>query len=82
MSTLSRRTNLHIIGYDAVLAAYPRFVLAAATGDYLRWHLVEAGYHVVRIDSLRNEAAVSDHIWTLDGYRVAIGRSEPRSFMR
>ena len=50
-AALSHRTNLHIIAYDAVLAAHPRFVLAAGTGDYLPWHLVMAGYRVVPIGS-------------------------------
>ena len=51
MSALSHRTKLHIIDYDAVLAAYPRFVVAAEPTDYLPWHLVKAGYHVVPIGS-------------------------------
>ena len=51
LSALSHRTKLHIIGYDAVLAAHPRFVLAATPKDYLPWHLVRAGYRVVPIGS-------------------------------
>jgi hypothetical protein len=51
MSALSHRSKLHIVGYDALLAAHPRFVLAAGQGDYLPWHLVTAGYRVVPISS-------------------------------
>lgn len=53
MTALSRRTKLRIVGhdgydgYDAVLAAHPRFLLAARPWDYLPWHLVRAGYRVV-----------------------------------
>ena len=50
---LSHRTKLHIIDYNAVLAAHSRFVLAAEPGDYLPWHLVNAGYRVVPIGSSR-----------------------------
>jgi hypothetical protein len=53
MSALSHRTKLRIIPYDAVLAAHPRFVLAAAPNDYMPWHLVRAGYRVVPIGSSR-----------------------------
>ena len=51
MSALSHRSKLPIIGYDAVLVAHPRFVLAAIEGDYLPWHLITAGYRVVPISS-------------------------------
>lgn len=51
LSALSRRTKLHIIPYDAVLAAHPRFVLADLPGDCLPWHLVAKGYRVLPIGS-------------------------------
>ena len=51
MSALSHRTQLQIIGYDAVLTAHPHFVLAATPQDYLPSHLVEAGYRVLPISS-------------------------------
>ncbi len=51
MSALSHRSKLHIIDYDAVLAAHARFILAAAPDDYLPWHLVKQGYSVVPIGS-------------------------------
>jgi len=50
MSALSHRTRLHIIGYDVMLATYPRFVLAALPKDYLPWQLTRAGYRVVPVD--------------------------------
>jgi Dolichyl-phosphate-mannose-protein mannosyltransferase len=50
-SALSHRSKLQIIEYDAVLAAHPRFVLAALPDNYLPWHLVETGYSVVPIGS-------------------------------
>ena len=49
LSALGHRSRLHIIGYDAVLAANPRFVLAALPGDYLPSHLLKAGYRLVPI---------------------------------
>jgi hypothetical protein len=51
LSALSHRTTLHIIDYDAVLAAHPRFVLAALPANYLRSHLVTAGWRAVPIGS-------------------------------
>jgi uncharacterized membrane protein YhdT len=51
MSALRNRSKLHIIDYDALLAAHPHFVLAAIPGDYLPWHLVSTGYRVVPIGS-------------------------------
>ena len=51
LSALSQRTKLHIIDYGVVIAAYPRFVLAARPGDYLLPHLVNAGYRVAPIGS-------------------------------
>jgi hypothetical protein len=51
MSALSHRSKLHIVAYDAVLAAHRRFVLAAIQKDYLPGHLVTAGYRVVPIGS-------------------------------
>jgi hypothetical protein len=51
ISALSHRSKLHIIDYDAVLAAHARFILAAAPDDYLPWHLVKEGYRVVPIGS-------------------------------
>jgi Dolichyl-phosphate-mannose-protein mannosyltransferase len=53
LTALSHRTKLHVLGYNAVLAAYPRFVLAALPRDYLPWHLVRAGYRVVPIGASR-----------------------------
>ncbi len=40
---------LHVIDYDAILAAHPRFVLAVTPKDYLPWHLVREGCRVVPI---------------------------------
>ncbi|MCY2987923.1 MAG: hypothetical protein NTY19_08690 [Planctomycetota bacterium] len=54
MSALSHRTQLSIIGYDAVLAAHPRFILAAIPGDFLPRHLVTAGYQVLPISLSRS----------------------------
>jgi hypothetical protein len=51
LSALSHRTTLHILDYDAVLAAHPRFVLAALPANYLRSHLVGAGWRAVPIGS-------------------------------
>ena len=51
MSALSHRTQLQIVGYDAVLAAHPHFVLAATPQDYLPGHLGMAGYRVLPITS-------------------------------
>ena len=51
MSALSHRTKLPVFAYDAVLAAHPRFVLAATSKNYLPWHLVRAGYSVIPIGS-------------------------------
>ena len=51
LSALSHRTKLHIIDYDAVLGAHPRFVLAVQPADYLRSHLVNAGWRAVPIGS-------------------------------
>jgi hypothetical protein len=51
LSGLSHRTALHIIDYDAVLAAHPRFVLATLPADYLRSHLVKSGWRAVPIGS-------------------------------
>lgn len=51
MSGLSRDTKLHIIDYNAVVGAYPRFVLAAKSDDYLPQHLAAEGYRVVPIRS-------------------------------
>lgn len=51
MSALSHRSKLHIVAYDAVLAAHRRFVLAAIQKDYLPGHLRAAGYRVVPIGS-------------------------------
>jgi hypothetical protein len=51
LSALSHRTTLHIVAYDAVLAAHPRFVLAALPQNYLPLHLVKAGCRVVPIGS-------------------------------
>jgi hypothetical protein len=51
MSALSHRTKLPVFAYDAVLAAHPRFVLAATSKNYLLWHLVRAGYSVIPIGS-------------------------------
>jgi hypothetical protein len=51
MSALSHRTKLHIIDYDVVRAAHPRYLLASTPTDYLSWHLVRAGYRVVPIGS-------------------------------
>lgn len=48
MSAWSRRTNLHIKDY-AILAAYPRFLLAANSEDYLPSHLAAAGYRVTPV---------------------------------
>jgi hypothetical protein len=49
-AALGRHTSLHMMEFDAVLAAYPRFVLAAgAVREYLTWHLIKAGYRVVPI---------------------------------
>jgi hypothetical protein len=47
LTALSHRTQLHVIGYDAVIAAHPRFVLAAMPNHYLPRHLIKAGYQVV-----------------------------------
>jgi hypothetical protein len=47
----SRRTKLRVREYDALLAEYPRFLLAAEPKEYLPWHLVAAGYRVVPISS-------------------------------
>jgi Dolichyl-phosphate-mannose-protein mannosyltransferase len=49
MTGLSQHTKLHIIDYDAVVAAQPRFFLAANTP--LPWDLIQAGYRVVRVGS-------------------------------
>lgn len=51
LSALSQRTTLHIVRYDAVLAAYPRFVLAAPPRHYLPLHLMKTGYRVVPVGS-------------------------------
>lgn len=51
LSALSRRTTLRIIDYDAVLAAHPRFVLAAWPHHYLLFHLLKEGYRAVPIGS-------------------------------
>jgi hypothetical protein len=51
LSALSHRTTLHIVDYDAVLAAHPRFVLAALPTNYLPSHLVKAGWRAVPIGS-------------------------------
>ncbi|MGO9303380.1 MAG: hypothetical protein ACLP3R_06705 [Candidatus Korobacteraceae bacterium] len=51
LTALSHRTKLHILGYDAVVAAQPRFVLAALPNNYLPWDLIKAGYRVVPIGS-------------------------------
>jgi hypothetical protein len=48
---LSHHTKLHVQAYDALLAEYPRFLLAATPNDYLPWHLVSAGYRVVPVRS-------------------------------
>jgi hypothetical protein len=47
----SRRTKLRVKSYDALLAEYPRFVLAAEPKEYLPWRLVAAGYRVFPITS-------------------------------
>lgn len=49
LSALRHRTKLTVIGYDALLAAHPRFVLAAMPQNYLPSHLVNAGYRVLPI---------------------------------
>ena len=49
MAALSHWSKLRIADYDTVLANYPRFVLAAVAHDYLPWHAVREGYHVVPI---------------------------------
>ena len=51
LTALSHRTKLHIVGYDAVVAAQPRFVLAALPNNYLLQELIKAGYRVVPIGS-------------------------------
>ena len=51
MSALSHRSKLHIMAYDAVLAAHRRFVLAALQKDYLPRQLVATGRRVVPIGS-------------------------------
>lgn len=51
MTALSRRSSLRIMAYDAILAAYPHFVLAAMSKDYLPRHLAAAGYRMVPIGS-------------------------------
>jgi hypothetical protein len=48
---LRRRTNLPIKDLDTILSANPRFLLAATRWEYLPWHLVSVGYHVVPIRS-------------------------------
>ncbi len=51
MSGLSRHTKLHIQDYDAVVATYPSFILAAESDDYLPQYLVATGYRLVPIRS-------------------------------
>ncbi len=58
MGALRQRTQLHIEDYDAILAEYPRFLLAAIAEDYLPQHLVDTGYRVVPIRSAAGRAVV------------------------
>jgi hypothetical protein len=48
-SALRHRSRLRIIPYEEVVAAYPRFVLAATHKDYLPRHLAASGYRVTPI---------------------------------
>jgi hypothetical protein len=50
-TALSHHTKLRIVPYDEVMAAHPRFVLAALDINYMPWHLIESGYRVVPIGS-------------------------------
>ncbi|MGO9239296.1 MAG: hypothetical protein ACLQBJ_00670 [Bryobacteraceae bacterium] len=58
MGALRHRTQLHIEDYDAILAEYPRFLLAAVAEDYLPQHLADTGYRVVPIRSAAPGAVV------------------------
>lgn len=58
MSAFSHRTKLHIEEYDAILAQYPRFLVAAIPEDYLPRHLASVGYRVVAVRSATAEAAL------------------------
>ena len=49
LTALSHRTKLHIIEYDAAVAAQPRFFLAALPDNYLPQELIKAGYRVLPI---------------------------------
>ena len=49
LSALSGRAPIRVKDYDAILAENPRFLLVAATGDYLPWYLVASGYRVMPI---------------------------------
>jgi hypothetical protein len=51
MSALAHRSTLHIIPFEAVLAAHPRFVLASLSRDYMPRHLSGAGYRVEPIST-------------------------------
>jgi hypothetical protein len=48
---LRRRTSLPIKDLDTILSANHRFLLAATRWEYLPWHLVSVGYHVVPLRS-------------------------------
>jgi hypothetical protein len=49
MSALSRHSQLPIVPIDAVLAAHPRFILAALGRDYVPAYLRKRGYDLIPI---------------------------------
>ena len=51
LQALSHYTKLRIVPYDEVVAAHPRFVLAALPINYMPWYLIESGYRVVPFGS-------------------------------
>lgn len=46
---LSHRANIHVEAYDALVAEYPRFLVAGPPRDYLPWYLASIGYRVVPV---------------------------------
>jgi hypothetical protein len=53
LEALRRRTNLHIVPYDDLLAANKHFILAAGPESYMPWQLIRGGYRVMPLEDTK-----------------------------
>jgi hypothetical protein len=53
LEALRRRTNLHIVPYDDLLAANKHFILAAGAESYMPWQLIRGGYRVMPLEDTK-----------------------------